>query len=465
MKYADQKSPQENPEHTVKVPDNHTAEKTPGNGNGSAHEDHDIYDMDNPVLIYLREISKVSLLTAREERMLASRVEEARYLKIMEHDGVCGDIFVMLHILHRIIASRYVIDSISRRIGLANCDSFTLTVLNSGFRDVVDGVMAEEMVDSIAADNGRTSDAVWRDCVELSIYIRLLPRELFDAIGDKTSWHDMEAWIEEPVNPGLIIKLESMSGCYQTHITAIKSSAAASEKRLVESNLRLVVSVAKKYGMNRMPLQDLIQEGNIGLVRAVEKFEHRRGFKFSTYATWWIRQAVSRAVADQGRTIRIPVHMYDAISRLHRANYMLMQESGMEPTREEIGHVMEIPEEKVSEIIGFARIPVSLEKPIGEDQDSQLIDLVEDKNSLSPHETAERVLLKDQIYEMLSDLSDREKRVIILRFGLESGITMTLEEVGREFCVTRERIRQIESKALRKLRHPSRSRKLKDYLE
>ncbi|SDB21537.1 RNA polymerase sigma factor RpoD [Eubacterium oxidoreducens] len=277
----------------------------------------------------------------------------------------------------------------------------------------------------------------------------LLAQEEIDQIFD-----------DEDIDPDAEDMKEKMKGLRET--VAIGTDA---KQKLAEANLRLVVSIAKRYVGRGMLFLDLIQEGNLGLIKAVEKFDYRKGYKFSTYATWWIRQAITRAIADQARTIRIPVHMVETINKLIRVSRQLLQELGREPSPEEIAEEMKMPVERVREILKISQEPVSLETPIGEEEDSHLGDFIQDENVPVPAEAAAFTLLKEQLEEVLDTLTEREKKVLTLRFGLEDGRARTLEEVGKEFNVTRERIRQIEAKALRKLRHPSRSRKLKDYLE
>lgn len=310
--------------------------------------------------------------------------------------------------------------------------------------------------------SGLNIEVVKDDSVPEPVILAELPEEKIDiSVPEGVS-------IDDPVRMYLkeIGKVPLLTAAEEIELARrMEEGDEEAKKRLSEANLRLVVSIAKRYVGRGMLFLDLIQEGNLGLIKAVEKFDYRKGYKFSTYATWWIRQAITRAIADQARTIRIPVHMVETINKLIRVSRQLLQEYGREPQPEEIAEVMGISEDKVREIIKIAQEPVSLETPIGEEEDSHLGDFIPDDDAPAPAEAAAFTLLKEQLMSVLSTLTPREEMVLKLRFGLEDGRARTLEEVGKEFKVTRERIRQIEAKALRKLRHPSRSRKLKDSID
>jgi RNA polymerase primary sigma factor len=427
--------------------------------------------IDDPVHVYLREIGKVQLLTANDEKILASKLEEAKYLRrietvyFQEYDVFPQLSEIIVFLLRHLHHAKPYLDILVKILRIDPKTSFVKLVTDEKIKSVINSVIDPQLVNKVVSANGENPADVEQRLIFISLDVRLIPPEVFAFIGEKATWSHVESLIKEPPNKDFVNELNNRNTQFKSFYDKIKRTAEKAEKHLTEANLRLVVSVAKKYVGHGMPLLDLIQEGNIGLVRAVEKFEYRKGFKFSTYATWWIRQAITRAIADQARTIRIPVHMVETINRLLRTNRRLAQEFGREPSCEEIGKGMEISSDKVREIMKLSQMPISLEMPIGEEEDSHLGDFIEDRSTMPPADAASRELLKAQLNSVLKELSDRERRVLMLRFGLEDGRARTLEEVGKEFNVTRERIRQIEAKALRKLRHPSRSRKLKDYLE
>ena len=424
--------------------------------------------VDDPVRMYLHEIGRVHLLTAQEEKVLAKKMEEGNLLCEITQDWLQRDerppsaSEIALTLLKKVGQASPVIYLLQQQLNLKTTERFAEVISDNKLRDSIDGEISQQLLQVIAYKTGKSLPEAEQLLINLSLNIGLLPGEILDVIGNSVSLADIEELVSKP---DFIISIQAFEKRLETYLENIEAEAKKAQKHLTEANLRLVVSVAKKHIGRGMSLLDLIQEGNIGLIRAVEKFDYHKGYKFSTYATWWIRQAITRAIADQARTIRIPVHMVETINKLLKLSRRLAQEYGREPTSEEIGKAMEITPGKVREIVKVSQMPVSLESPMGEEEDSHLGDFIEDRNALPPADAATRQLLKEQIEDVLSTLTPREQRVLQLRFGLEDGRSRTLEEVGKEFSVTRERIRQIEAKVLRKLRHPSRSRKLKDYLE
>ena len=429
------------------------------------------YDViDDSVRMYLHEVGNVALLTAREERALCRKMELGRYVERLKdsqfrkYQKFPLPVDIVVHVISQLSKGYPIVRIVEERIGIDSSSNVVETIRNPEFRSAIDVVIAPSLMVAVAEgiDGGTTADE--EAIVNLSINSQLLPGQLLELLArDKTSWRKLKTL---PGSSRFLSQLDSHSSECKAYFENVKTEAEASERHLTEANLRLVVSIAKKYISHGIPFLDLIQEGNIGLIRAIDKFQYRRGYKFSTYATWWIRQGITRSIADQSRTIRIPVHMVEIINKLLRTTRRLVQELGREPSYQEIGGSLDMSPERVEEVMAlFFRQPISLDIPIGEDGDSRLGDLVEDRGSLAPTDATSQQLLKEQIDQVLDELTEREKRVLQLRFGLKDGRARTLEEVGKEFSVTRERIRQIEGKAIRKLRHPSRSRKLKGYLD
>jgi RNA polymerase primary sigma factor len=429
------------------------------------------YDViDDSIRMYLQEVGNVALLTGHEERVLCRKMELGRYVERLKDNHFRKyqkfplPVDIVIHVISQLSKAYLVVQIVEDCSGVDSSSNVVETIKNPEFRSAIDVVIDPSLMVAVAkrTDKGITTDE--EAIVNLSINSQLLPQQLLELLArDKTSWPKLKTLLS---NNRFLSQLDSHSSECKAYFEKVRTEAEASERHLTEANLRLVISIAKKHISRGIPLLDLIQEGNIGLMRAIGKFQYRRGYKFSTYATWWIRQGITRSIADQSRTIRIPVHMVETINKLLRTTRRLVQELGREPSYQEIGGCLDMSPERVEEVMAvFFRQPISLDLPIGEDGDSRLGDLVEDRNSLAPTEATSQQLLKEQIDKVLDELTEREKRVLQLRFGLKDGRARTLEEVGKEFSLTRERIRQIEGKALRKLRHPTRRRKLKGYLE
>ena len=447
----------------------------------------DLISVDDPVRMYLKEIGKVPLLTAEEEVNLAKSIELGEQALVLPALSVVHLYELGVEVKKRMAlgrprefvdeATRFTVKALTRTLGDVEGGK-ELRRLTNRLLKLRDPLKAESNSKEISTEakvlideTVALIDAAKRDPQRLAF--RILPQyakihgpaEGAERLGELVML-GQEVRDVLVKNLNLLIESDADEQCALRRLAdELIQKGDDARHNLTEANLRLVVSIAKKYIGRGMSFLDLIQEGNIGLIRAVEKFDYRKGYKFSTYATWWIRQAITRAIADQARTIRIPVHMVETINKLIRVSRGLLQELGREPTAEEIAERMLITPDKVREIVKVSQEPVSLETPIGEEEDSHLGDFIPDNQALAPSDAASHKLLKEQVESVLEGLTGRERRVLQLRFGLEDGRTRTLEEVGREFNVTRERIRQIEAKALRKLRHPSRSRKLKDYLE
>ncbi len=421
------------------------------------------------VRLYFAESGRISLLRADEEKVLGKAIEEGLYLARIERDWAVKHGYrpsaaeLVLELTAHLGRQQAILSAVCRHAGIGTLKTVAETMSQEALHSTIDGLIDPQLIENIAYENKVDTARVQRDIIHLSLNSRLMPWHMIDAATRRAT---LDSLARAGRSPEYLERLEAQQSRLQTYFSQVREGERVATDHLVRANLRLVIALAKKYIGRGMPFLDLIQEGNLGLFHAAKKFDHRRGYKFSTYATWWVRQAITRAIADHARTVRLPVHVVESLTKLDRIKQQFSQAHGRTPTADEIASEMGVPRKKIDEYLqASAREPLSLETPVGEEgEGGELADFVEDKHTPLPEEQAGMHLLHQQLLKVLASLPDNERRVIEMRFGLLDGRCRTLDEIGLEFGVTRERIRQIEGKALSRLRHPSRSRQLAEYL-